>query len=63
MTQFDNKNCLKKLVENLRCCVGGRVTYENLALSNEFVIKVELPPSKIWKVHVSSVSLRQFVLT
>ena len=34
----------------------------NLVLSNEF-IKVELPPWKIWKADISSVSLSSFALT
>ena len=37
------------------CCVDGRVKYENLVLSNE-LIKVELPPRKIWKADFWSVS-------
>ena len=36
--------------------------HENLVLSKE-LIKVELPPSKIWKADVSSVSPSSFALT
>ena len=34
----------------------------NLVLSNE-LIKIELPPCKIWKADVSSVSASSFALT
>ena len=37
------------------CCVGGRVKHENLLLSKE-LINVDLPPWKIWKADVSSLS-------
>ena len=42
-------------LKKLWCRVGGRVRHENLVLSNMWT-KVKLPPSKIWKAEVSSVS-------
>ena len=45
---------LVTVLRELWCCVGRRVKHEQLVLSNE--LKVELPPRKIWKADVSTVS-------
>ena len=52
----ETKNIKEILTSLGKCgehCVGGRVSHENLVLSNK-LIKVELPPWKIWKADILS---------